>query len=249
MPILDINAIPVFRKPIHLHRTKSYAGQKFGKLTVFSLLGMSDDQKHRAVWLFHCDCSNWYYSPINDVLTGRIVSCGCRRFSGDSHRTHGMRRDKNGKTTREYNIWSNMVFRIESITSIQFKDYGGRGIQICEHLRQFEGFFSVLGPSPSNEYSIDRINHNGNYSCGTCDECVKNDWPLNVRWADKWIQAANKRNNRNITASGETYHLAEWSRRRQIDRIKIHNRLKLGWTPEEALEFIPRRASNMSKNP
>jgi len=141
------------------------------------------------------------------------------------------------KWTKTYSIWCNVMYRTRGKRAIQYHDYGGRGITVCERWHKFENFLADMGECPSDKYSIDRIDHDGNYE------------PANCRWADKWEQAANKRNNRRFTIGGETLHMAEWCRRTGVPRSKIHGRLKLGWTPEEAFEFVPRqRPPVISKN-
>lgn len=248
MPVLNINAIPAFRKPVHLHRTKKLTGQRFGRLLALALLGMSNDEKHRATWLFRCDCGNLYYCPTEDVIHNRTISCGC--FQRETQNlwktrfiTHGMRH------TKTYDLWCHVIDRtVTASDDLAFKNYAGRGITVCQYLRRFEGFLALLGECPPNKSSTDRIDPNGHYSCGTCNQCLENRWPLNVRWADKWEQAANRRSNHYLTIGSETYHMAEWSRRRNIPHSRIIGRLRLGWTAEEALEFVPRQTPTKSKN-
>jgi hypothetical protein len=88
-----------------------------------------------------------------------------------------------------------MIQRCLNQNHPRFKDWGGRGIKICEYLRsQFENFYADLGDKPTSDHSIDRYpNNDGNYSCGHCDECKRNDWPKNIRWATGIEQAENKR--------------------------------------------------------
>jgi len=70
--------------------------------------------------------------------------------------------------------------------------YGGRGVRICERwLNSFEDFFADMGMCPVTK-TIDRIDNNGNYSCGKCRKCRKNHWPMNCRWATSIEQANNR---------------------------------------------------------
>jgi hypothetical protein len=84
--------------------------------------------------------------------------------------------------------WSNMIHRCFSPVNTRYKDYGGRGITVCEEWRGPEGFLRyiafvdyVLGPKPSDGYTLDRIYNNGNYE------------PGNLRWADWHTQRVNQR--------------------------------------------------------
>lgn len=90
--------------------------------------------------------------------------------------------DGKRRCSREYRIWSLMKDRCFNQRSHAYGDYGGRGITVCERWRtSFLSFLADLGPSPSPEHSIDRIDNNGNYE------------PRNVRWATPAQQGANKR--------------------------------------------------------
>jgi hypothetical protein len=73
-----------------------------------------------------------------------------------------------------------------------YKNYGGRGIRICKGLLSFEKFIGILGKRPE-KYTLDRIDNNGNYSCGNCFECIQYKWILNIRWTTWSIQGNNKR--------------------------------------------------------
>lgn len=88
--------------------------------------------------------------------------------------THGM------KHTPEYTAWCNMKARCYKKSHRSFKDYGGRGIQVCGRwLNSFENFYADMGDKPSDKHSVDRINNNGNY------------YPDNCRWATQAEQSDN----------------------------------------------------------
>lgn len=80
-----------------------------------------------------------------------------------------------------YNSWHNMLFRCRNKTASNYPYYGGRGIVVCDRWLQFKNFLEDMGERPSKEYTLDRIEVNGNY----CKE--------NCKWATKKEQRANQR--------------------------------------------------------
>ncbi len=153
-------------------------GQVFGRLTVIELAGMN---KHRqSIWLCKCCCGVNKIIPSHDLRQGAINSCGCLHSERAKKRgtIHGMR------NSSEYSSWRNMKNRCLNSNTDRYKDYGGRGISICESwLNSFENFFADMGPKPKG-YSIERINNDGNYC------------PENCIWADDKTQQRNRRNNK-----------------------------------------------------
>jgi hypothetical protein len=136
-------------------------------------------------------------------------------------RTHG------ATNTPEFRAWISLRHRCESPKSPSFKDYGARGITVCERWSSFENFLADMGPRPSPDHSIDRRDNDKGYG------------PDNCRWATWAEQASNKRNNRVLTINGETRTLAQWARLAGLASSTLDNRLKDGWTLEEAVSAKP----------
>jgi hypothetical protein len=91
-----------------------------------------------------------------------------------------------------------------------FKNYGGRGIKVCEEwLSSFEAFAHDMGMPPSDEYTLDRINNDGDYT------------PENCRWANQTQQHENGSRSINITAFGETKPAKTWAKNLGINYQKI----------------------------
>lgn len=127
--------------------------------------------------------------------------------------------------TRIDNIYKSMVDRCKNPHNISFKNYGARGIKVCEEwLEDKTKFFEwAFQNGYESTLSIDRIDVTKGYS------------PQNCRWATLKEQANNKRNSHWITHNGETHTLTEWSEICGIKSATLWRRLKVGWSIEKAL--------------
>ena len=125
-------------------------------------------------------------------------------------------------------VWRSMNNRCYNEKQKSYATYGGRGIFIVDAWRGkggFDNFVRDMGERPQGS-SIERIDNNGPYS------------PENCRWASKFDQAKNKRNNRWITANGQTKHLAEWARDLDCSPAAILYRLNSGMSEQEAVTKV-----------
>lgn len=131
--------------------------------------------------------------------------------------------------TPEYQAWADMIVRCTNPKNRRFKDYGGRGITVCDKWRRsFLSFLDDVGKRPEARMSLDRENNSGNYE------------PGNVRWAMPLIQAANRRTNHLLMVGGITMTVSEWARIKGIHRSTIFYRLSENW-PAESLFATPER--------
>lgn len=79
-----------------------------------------------------------------------------------------VKESKAKSTTKEYRAWQSMLARTTKKGNPNYKNYGGRGISVCDRWLRFEDFLSDIGVAPSKEHSLERIDHNGNYEPGNC---------------------------------------------------------------------------------
>ena len=134
-----------------------------------------------------------------------------------------------GVWTREhplYPAWCSMIARCEQPLVPSFKHYGGRGIRVCDRWRDFFRFFVAdMGPKPTPQHSLDRIDVNGNYE------------PSNCRWADATTQSRNRRVVKPITVNGVTYPTQSAAAvAHGISKGDFSRRLRQGMTPEDAVQ-------------
>lgn len=203
-------------------RAKDLTGQKFGKLTVIKEI--ENRGKHR-LWLCRCECGNEKIIYQTHITTGKTKSCGClhSEIASEIAKT---RQTKHGMFgTRIYGIWHGIKTRCENSHNANYKNYGGRGINVCEEWREFEPFYEwALSNGYKEGLTIERVDVNGNYE------------PSNCRWATVKEQMNNKRNNHLITYNGETKTVSQWAEELGINRETIYTRLSRGWSEGRALE-------------
>lgn len=141
-----------------------------------------------------------------------------------------------GKATKEYRCWQNIINRCHRPCHGSYKNYGARGIVVCDRWRaSVKDFIADMGLSPSPKHSIERIDNDGNYEPGNC------------RWATKIEQCRNVRSNRLFEWNGKTMCAAEIAESVGLKYSTLHTRLERGWPIEEAVK--PPKHSGYLKRP
>lgn len=160
--------------------------------------------------IYKCSCGAEFRSRTNTVISGHTKSCGCHKIKVST--THGM--------TKHilYSVWHDMMNRVYNPKNKSFKDYGERGISVCERWKDINNFIEDMYLTFEDGLTIDRINNDGNYE------------PSNCRWATKEIQARNRRAIQSNNHSG--YKGVSWhkSTKRWISRIGINGKqIRIGF--------------------
>jgi hypothetical protein len=206
---------------------KNLVGMTFGELKVTS----HSERRHRIhYWGCLCSCGKETVVQGKHLRTGHTTSCGHVHRLRFSRKTHGQ------SHTTEYRIWSGILTRCYNQRSRPYRNYGGRGITVCDSWRaSFGSFLADVGERPSRAHSIDRINNDGPYS------------PENCRWATKVEQCNNTRYNRRLTFRGETKTLTEWCRLLGLGASMVVARMdRYGWSVDRALATPSRDARTTS---
>jgi len=177
-------------------KKENLKNKKFYKLLVIDTAVSKITPKGKKVtqWLCLCDCGNNIIVSSNNLKNGHTRSCGCLNCGNNIKH--------NQSYSRLYTTWTNIKQRCNNVNSNSFKDYGARGIKVCnEWLHDFENFYNwAINNGYQENLTIERIDINGNYE------------PNNCKWITKFEQAHNKRNSNIVKIGNESHCITEWSR-------------------------------------
>jgi len=178
-------------------------GKKFHKLLVIEYAGRN---RTSAQWLCLCDCGNKVIVVGNKLRSGHTKSCKCNQKEAVKKmaETHGM------TNSPEYGSWRSMRERCNNPNNIGYKDYGAKGITVCERWQSsFENFLKDMGKKPTTKHTVDRKDFTKGYS------------PENCKWATYLEQGSNIRRNVYIEYNGERLIIAHWARKFGINPSTI----------------------------
>ena len=153
-----------------MRQSLDITGQKFGHLVV---LRRAENSGH--MWVCLCVCGNSHTVRAGNLRGGSTKSCGCRRWTVK----HGGSRRRQRHPI--YGLWKGMHMRCNNPHHQDYKYYGARGVTVCERWKDFASFLADVGERPGPQFSLDRIDGDGNYE------------PSNVRWATATQQSRNRR--------------------------------------------------------
>ncbi len=152
-------------------------GKIYNKLTVVEFIG---SPRGNQIYRCKCECGNEKISKGIAIRLGtsrQCKSCSYNQLS-KSKKKHDMRH------TRIYRIWTGMLSRCNNEKEISYKNYGARGIKVCERWFKFENFLEDMGECPIG-YQIDRTNNDGNYEPGNCKWVTPKENANNTRRSKK----------------------------------------------------------------
>lgn len=201
--------------------------KKFNHLTV--IRKSHQDKRGEWFWICKCDCGNETIASGYKIRSGHTKSCGCVQ---EEHRKEGFHKRHGMTDTKLYIIWENMRRRCYYSKNNMYKNYGGRGIRVCDEWKDdFEPFMKWAQENGYKEgLSIERIDVNGNYE------------PSNCKWITPKEQYLNRTDSHLITAFGKTQTIKEWADESGLNYDTIERRInQYGWTAEEAVTVKPHK--------
>lgn len=206
-------------------------GQKFNLLTVMYRGPdyVSPSGIHQIRWYCQCDCGNPELILVSGNAlksqTSPIKSCGCLlgHNAKTAHKIHG------GTYERLYGVWCSMKGRCYCPSNDRYKNYGGRGITVCDEWKNSYENFKKWAMSngyqpdaPRGKCTIERVDVDGNYC------------PENCVWKTMKEQGNNKTDNHFVEYQGETHTVSEWAQRLGMAYNTLLNRINHGWSVDRA---------------
>jgi predicted DNA-binding protein YlxM (UPF0122 family) len=198
-----------------MRELSNQVGLKYNMLTVLDTFRNENNTLYANCI---CECGEKSTVRVTALRTGNTKSCGClQKINHKPHKTHGYTK------TPIYQCWRSMIGRCNNKNDKGYKNYGGRGIKVCERWNNFENFLEDMGEKPDG-LSIDRIDNDGNYE------------PNNCRWATDKEQMRNRRNTTNIPFNGDQISLVEVAETKGMSKQALRKRINRGWNIKEAIE-------------
>ena len=194
---------------------------KYGRLTITGNYELRKASKNNIAYFeCICDCGNIIWARGSNIRYGSTRSCGCRV---------GQKYKHNSSKTRLYRIWNNMRSRCNAPKIASYKNYGARGISVCEEWSGKDGVVNFCEWSMNNGYEeglqIDRIDNDGIYC------------PQNCRWVTPHENSLNRRVSLKAEYKGQVKTLMEFAEEFNIPYKTLFCRIKyLGWDIEKSLK-------------
>lgn len=210
---------------------ENIAQKRYGRLLVIGPARSScSPNTRRTFWACLCDCGNISVVPKFSLDGGWSKSCGCEGCDFEHSRKHGW------SNTRLYSVWKNMVKRTRKPNSSNYKNYGARGVDICEEWTDFTKFKDwALANEYDDTLTIERIDNNGHYEPGNCT------------FIPMELQPKNRRGVCFVTCFGRTQCVSDWAREVGMPIPTLQKRINNGYSPEKALTMPPQKPKGYGK--
>lgn len=213
-------------------------GDKAGRLTLINIeIKVGLNNRKRELFYCKCDCGtilDW----IRPSDFGNKKSCGCLDKERLHHKAH----------TKIWGAWQKMKSRCNNKNNPKYPIYGAAGRFVCQGFMDSKHFFKIVGEPPTKKHSLDRKNNNGSYTCGVCEDCIKNKYALNVHWATPKEQSRNVNTNFIVKYNGTEMCLSAAAEMANIRYKSVHARIKRGWSVDDALNTPIKTKYTTKKN-
>lgn len=195
-------------------------GKRFGKLFVIEIMRL--EGKGEIFWKCVCDCGKETIVSGSNLKNGNTKSCGCihSELLIKRNTSHGFSQNES-----LYSVWRGIKSRCYCVNGVYYKNYGGRGIVVCDDWKNDYVMFRnwALENGYVKGLSIDRIDNNGNYE------------PSNCKFSTRVEQANNTSKNRFILWEGKTQTIKQWSEEIGMKYTSLSQRInKCGWSIEKS---------------
>ena len=200
---------------------KDLTGKRFGRLTVLRI--DNKRTKGKTYWLCRCECGK--EKSIRADTLKVVRSCGCLKKEQDMVNL-GIKYNHGMTHHIAFSVWDTMMNRYNNPKSISYKDYGGRGITVCDEWKDPKIFCKWMDDNGYNKtLSIERKEVNGNYCPENC--C------LIPRKEQTW----NTRKTKYIEIDGKKIPLAKTARKLGVNPMTVHERWNRGIREYDKLFF------------
>lgn len=212
-------------------------GKRYGKwIVIKDRADFTVDTQGTKRWkhLCRCDCGKQKLVSSTRLKTGYSTRCSSCANSISSAGKNNPRYIHGFAGKREYVSWRSMMQRCTDPAYHQYRDYGGRGITVCQRWQDVRNFIEDMGACPK-DYTLERIDNSKGYA------------PDNCKWESRKNQLRNTRATIKITREGITLCLKDWCEKLKISYSAVKHRLRAEWSIEEALTIPVDRAANISR--
>ncbi len=194
-------------------------GSVWDRLTV---IGPAASYKNRyRQWQVRCSCGRQLVLMDQSIRSGATRSCGCLAIEMKAQtRVHG--HSIEGRQTKTYMAWRDMLQRCYNEKNPSYHNYGGRGIKVCRRWWKFKNFLDDMGPAPEG-LTLDRTEVNKGYSKTNC------------AWVTWEVQGEHRRFPRELNFEGTTKRLVDWAKDLGMKRETLRGRARKGWPVERIL--------------